>query len=335
MPHPGQAVTNPIYIQGRTATYPFEGTLLARVYDSEKQLVAEAPILAQGEPGSTASFKAKIYYGGRPGAGQLVILELSPRDGNVVASASVAITLLGFPGGGVIEMPQPLEEVTLPIKLMARVAQPGTDVNVTVRWQDGTQFTHIFRTLAGLDGRGLLVVPLDFVERSPRHPVTQDGAIMIHDLEGALLAYQPVRILHPTDSRTMPTQVFWIKHGAVVPQPLRIPRTPGIGRASLETLLWGPVPQNIEGYTTALPLPADVLEYPGRGPDWGERVRLLDLRIVDRVAYADFSAELRAHSGGAEQVVLMRTQIEKTLLQFSTVDRVVITVQGQTGWLEP
>ena len=335
VPHAGQTVTNPIHIQGHATIYPFEGTFLARVYDSDERLIAEVPIMAQGEPGGPASFTAEVYYGGHPGAGRLAILELSPRDGSVVAVTSVALVLRGPPGGGLIEMPQPLEKVTLPIKLLARVARPDTDVSVTVRWQDGTQFAHEFHTLAGLDGRGLIIVPLDFVDNTHAQPSTQDGALMIHDLQGTLLAYQPVHILHPTDPRTMSTQVFWVKDGTVMPQPRQIPRTPGIGRASLELLLWGPVPQNPEGYTTALPLPADVLTYPGRGPEWGERVRLLDLRIVDRVAYADFSAELRAHAGGAEQVVLMRTQIEQTLLQFPTVDQVVITVEGQTGWLEP
>jgi hypothetical protein len=121
----------------------------------------------------------------------------------------------------------------------------------------------------------------------------------------------------------------------VVPHQIRVPRTLGIGRASLEALLWGPVLGNQTGYTSALPTPEEVLAYPGRDAFWGERVTLRTLVIADRVAYADFSLELRAHSGGALQTALMRQQIEATLLQFATVDAVVITINGQPAMLDP
>ena len=133
----------------------------------------------------------------------------------------------------------------------------------------------------------------------------------------------------------MATNVYWVVQEEVMAQRIRIPRTLGIGRASLDALLWGPAPGNPQAYTTALPTPEEVLNHPGRGTAWGERVRLKDLRIVDGVAYADFSGEILAHHGGAAQVLLMRAQIEQTLLQFSTVSQVVITVEGQPDMLEP
>jgi spore germination protein GerM len=82
-------------------------------------------------------------------------------------------------------------------------------------------------------------------------------------------------------------------------------------------------------------LPAEVLTAANRGADWGERVRLKDLTIINGVARADFSKELLANAGGAARMSLIRQQIEQTLLQFSTVNQIIITVEGQAGMLEP
>ena len=335
VPGPGQTVDNPLHLRGHALIMPFEGTLVVRVYDAHGQLASETPIIAEGEIGQSATFDASIVYGGIPGAGRIEVVEFSPRDGSVVADASHNVILSGYPGGGYVEFPAPLASVTLPVKLLARVGTPGQQVNVTVRWEDGTQVAHVFTLLAGLDGRGLIVASLDRVGPGPAHPPSQSGAIVIHTVEGSPLAWQPLRILHPQDPGTMGTNVYWVRGDEIVPQARRVPRTLGIGRASLEQLLWGPVPQNSEAFTSAIPSPADVLSYPGRGAGWGERVRVRDLIIVDRVAYADFSLELGAHSGGAVQVTQIRQQIEATLLQFSTVDKVEITINGQPALLEP
>ncbi len=206
---------------------------------------------------------------------------------------------------------------------------------MTVRWADGNQFSHDFTTLGGLDGRGLLIVPLDRIGAGPDYPPTQAAAVEIHTPDGSPLAWQPLTILNPQDPDTMATNVYWTRGEEIVPQTIRVPRTLGIARASLEALLWGPVPGNVEGFTSAIPSPQAVLAYPGRDAGWGERVTIRDLKIIDGVAYADFSVELGAHSGGALQVTQIREQIEATLRQFSTVDDVAITINGQPAMLEP
>lgn len=337
LPVEDQSVGNPVHIEGRTRQMPFEGTLVIRVYDALDQLAAEVPIVAQGDYGQSATFEANIMYGGVPGAGRVEVLEFSARDGSVIAEAAVAVMLSGFPGGGIIEQPAPLSDVTLPIKLLARVGNPGDQVNVTVAWNNDANatFAHLFTTLEGLDGRGLLVVPLDIVAPHFDHPDTQMGRVEIHTLEGSPLAYQPIRILHTDDPATMGVQVYWIRGEALAPQTLRIPRTQGVARAALDALLWGPVPHNQEGFSTQIPTPAQILAYPGRDASWGECIQIRALTIDDGVAYADFSIELSAYSGGALQSVLMREQIEATLQQFSTVDEVVITVSGVPAVLEP
>ncbi|HLZ07881.1 MAG TPA: GerMN domain-containing protein, partial [Chloroflexota bacterium] len=78
------------------------------------------------------------------------------------------------------------------------------------------------------------------------------------------------------------------------------------------------------------------LHFPGRASDWGPRVKLLRLNIVNGVAMADFSKEMRAFDGGAARVTLLRQQITQTLKQFSTVKNVRISIEGQTaGIFEP
>jgi hypothetical protein len=57
-----------------------------------------------------------------------------------------------------------------------------------------------------------------------------------------------------------------------------------------------------------------VLSYLGRAPGWGVRVMLRSLSIVDSVATADFSKELKAYGGGSLRVMLIRQQIRQTLM---------------------
>ena len=334
-PRDGMQVGNPVTVQGQAERLPFEGTLVVRIYDQAGRLLAEEPVIASGSQEGPATFENPILYGGSPGPGRIEVLEFSARDGSVVARASTSVFLQGFPGGGLIEFPQPFADVTLPIRLLARAGKPDQDLNVTVTWNDGAQFSRVLTALPGLNGQGLLVVALDYVGPSPLQPPTQSGAVEIHTLEGKRLAWQPVRILSPDDPGTMSTTVFWVEGEETVPQQIRIPRTLGIGRASLQALLWGPVPQNDAGFETAIPTPEEVITYAGRGTDWGERVKLNSLAIVEGVARADFSPEITAHPGGTLVTTLIRQQIEETLLQFSTVERVEITVDGQSDQLQP
>jgi len=337
-PIPGSAVGNPLTVRGRALLMPFEGTLVVRVYDARGQLAAQTPVQVRGDMQGPVSFETTLMVGGVPGAGKVEVLDLSAKDGAVRASAGAAVT---FSSSGYIEAPAPLEWVTLPIHLLARVGQPGQAVNLTVSWEgrapgQSVQFAQPATVITDANGRGLILTTVNWPTTAQVvSPETQKGSLQIHDASGNLLAYQPLGILHPQDADTMGVNVFWVVGEQVVAESLRIPHTLGMGRAALEALLWGPTPGNASGYTTAIPTPEEVLRYPQRGAGWGERVLLKDLKILEGVAYADFSKELLAHSGGAARVLLIRQQIEQTLLQFSTVNRVVITVEGQRDMLEP
>ncbi|TFG72857.1 MAG: hypothetical protein E4H27_01835, partial [Anaerolineales bacterium] len=327
-------VDNPIQIKGTVANMPFEGTLVVRVFDRLEQLVAEIPMIAQGELGGPGGFEASIAYGGSPGAGRIEIFDFSPKDGSILASATVNVTLGGFAGGGYFEVPQPQTNNPLPLYVLARTGIPGQDVNVVLEWVDGTKIIQTNKVLQGKDGRGMVITTLDSDPAVP-YPHTQQAVVSVLSETGLTLAQQQIQILGANDPNSMATNVFWVVGENVQAQAIVIPRTLGIGRASLEALLWGPAPNNSLGYTTAIPTASDVLSYQGRTANWGERVVLNSLAIIDGIAHVDFSIELTAHPGGAMRTGLIKAQIEQTLLQFSTVNGVSITIDGRDGLLEP
>lgn len=95
----------------------------------------------------------------------------------------------------------------------------------------------------------------------------------------------------------------------------RVARTQAVARAAIEELLKGPaVDESADGYTTSIP----------------SGVRLVDISITDGVATVEFSKELDESVGGSCRVSVIRSQIEETLKQFSSVDSVVINVEGKS-----
>ncbi len=121
--------------------------------------------------------------------------------------------------------------------------------------------------------------------------------------------------------------LYWFVGEELQSEERRIPYTVAVGTAALERLLDGP---HHPRFSTALPTPEEVQTYPGRQPDWGDRVRLLGLTVEDGIATANFSQEMRAYGGGSTRVQMIREQITQTLLQFPTVDEVRIAVEGET-----
>jgi hypothetical protein len=94
-----------------------------------------------------------------------------------------------------------------------------------------------------------------------------------------------------------------------------IPYTIRTAQAAILELLKGPNPSEVDrGLSTAI----------------AEGVELNNIYIEDRVVYADFNETLDEGVAGSAWVTSIRSQIEKTLNQFETVDEVVISVNGET-----
>lgn len=129
-------------------------------------------------------------------------------------------------------------------------------------------------------------------------------------------------------AETMKLKVFFsstkedpnsLKCEVTYPVERNVTKTVAVGRAALLELLKGPTKEEAsKGYTTGLP----------------EGVELKSLNIKDGVAYVDFNNVLGS-VGGSCITDRIRSQIEKTLMQFPTVKSVKILVDGKTeGVLE-
>lgn len=93
-----------------------------------------------------------------------------------------------------------------------------------------------------------------------------------------------------------------------------IPKTQAVARAAIEELLKGPLNEERATYSSSIP----------------KGVKINSLRIEKGTAYIDFSEELQAYGGGSAAAITIEWQIKKTLMQFPTVDEVIISIEGRT-----
>ncbi|MFA6307747.1 MAG: GerMN domain-containing protein [Patescibacteria group bacterium] len=101
----------------------------------------------------------------------------------------------------------------------------------------------------------------------------------------------------------------------VYPVERKVAVTPAIARAALNSLLLGP--SNTEkqnGYYTSL----------------NTGVSINSLKIENKTAYVDFDNQLEQGVGGSCRVLAIASQIRATLMQFDTVENVVISIDGRT-----
>ncbi len=101
----------------------------------------------------------------------------------------------------------------------------------------------------------------------------------------------------------------------VFPVDRQVAKTTAVARAALEELLKGPSDQEkTDSYSTSI--------NPG--------VKIQKLTIENGVAKVDFDQTMEEGMGGSCRVSAIRAQIIQTLKQFSTVESVIISVNGRT-----
>lgn len=94
-----------------------------------------------------------------------------------------------------------------------------------------------------------------------------------------------------------------------------IPKTAAVARAALQELLAGPTPNEAsQGYFTSI----------------NSGVQIQNLTTEDGMARVDFSPRLDEEMGGSCRVAAIRAQITQTLKQFTSVDDVIISINGET-----
>jgi len=97
-PEESTVVNSPVKVEGRVSVMPFEANLRGRVYDAQGRVVGEEPIQVrpdvEGELGGPGTFSGAIPFEiESAGPGRVEVAEISARDGSVVVSATVVVTL--------------------------------------------------------------------------------------------------------------------------------------------------------------------------------------------------------------------------------------------------
>lgn len=100
---------------------------------------------------------------------------------------------------------------------------------------------------------------------------------------------------------------------------ITIPKTVAVATAAINELLQGPQGSYKAVIESAIPT----------------GTKLLSLHIENGTAYAEFSREIQNYGGDSCNALAIRAQIENTLKQFPTVDRVEISVPGVANPLQP
>ena len=112
---------------------------------------------------------------------------------------------------------------------------------------------------------------------------------------------------HQLDPESSCDKVFPVERG--------IPTSDAPARAALAELLAGPTPtEQTAGYFTSI----------------NSGVTIQSLTIQDGVAVVDFDERLGFQVGGSCRVSAIRAQITETLMQFSTVKNVVVSINNRT-----
>ena len=101
----------------------------------------------------------------------------------------------------------------------------------------------------------------------------------------------------------------------------RIPETEAVARAAINELLKGPSASEFDqGYRTNI----------------NSGVEIQNLSIENGLAKVDFNQQLQENVGGSCRVQAIRSQIAETLTQFTSVQDVVISIDGEAeGVLQP
>jgi hypothetical protein len=93
-PPPGTEVGNPVVITGRTARYPFQGTLGYRVVDANGTLLGSGVFNVSGQPDQPGSFSASLDFNLPPAGGPIRVELLDQNAANGEVAATAAINLL-------------------------------------------------------------------------------------------------------------------------------------------------------------------------------------------------------------------------------------------------
>ena len=255
-----------------------------------------------------------------------------------------------------ITSPRPGEVISSPVQV-AGISDPTFEQHLAIQVMGGD---------GSLIGQGAATIAADWGQRGPFEaqvtftpPASEEpGRIIVFDTsprDGGLVHLSSVEVnlagtSEPSSAEIYTVQVYFShtslseSETCVLPVTRTVSGPKPVEWLALEALLEGPTPEEkAQGFLTSIPNAEEVAAFKERAlesgqpvPYSGERVRLQDLRIEDGTVYVDFSAEMKAYGGGSLRVICIRQEVTKTVEQFSGIEKVVISIDGQSeGVLEP
>lgn len=222
-----------------------------------------------------------------------------------------------------VHAPSPEETVESPVRVEGE-ARGGwffeASFPITLLFEDGSVIAEHYVTTADE------WMTEEFVSFSAEilfsHPGAGSGWLILHRSNPSGLPEREEEMRIPvrfTDAETMEVSVHFGRQSPTnceetVAVPRVITRTEAPARAALEHLLAGPTTEERERELFS-PIPSGVT--------------IQRLAVVEGTVEVDLSKQLEAGAGGSCRAQAIRSQIENTLLQFSTVDSVLLSVDGR------
>jgi len=159
---------------------------------------------------------------------------------------------------------------------------------------------------------GRLILEKDNPSGLPEHADELVIPVYFKEVPAASQEFMTVKIFL-SDSRYVNEPYFDCSKTIAVER--RVSKTVAVAGAAVEALLRGATQEEInQGFISNI--------NPG--------VRIQKLTIEKGIAKVDFDEQLEFQVGGSCRVAAIRAQITETLLQFPTVDEVVISINGRT-----
>jgi hypothetical protein len=234
------------------------------------------------------------------------------------------------PVGLQLTSPDPGARVTFPVHIAGYLRTPGNaevQLQATLRY-GGLEVSDALTTIQW--GRiNIIAFNLDIPGGVGAHPTTTPATLLIRDPNSnyATLAEQPVTLVGLDQSSSVDVYFINSLTNATEAVERRLPTARAGSNAALAELFWGPSNEEAkQGIATFIPGPREVRAYGGGGSTLNALVHVADMRVAGGVATLALSPSIRAADGNRPD--LAAAQIRETLLQFSNVTSVIITVDG-------
>lgn len=241
--------------------------------------------------------------------------EFSTSDTLIASSIRVIIAPNVF-----VATPSAGDEIGLPLAISGEARAFENTVNMRVRDADGRILGETFGTARAIDIGQYGPFDVAFSYKTPNYTTGTVEVFTISAKDGE----EEQKVIVPITFKQIESRdvkVFFsstkydgLECEATYPAIRRVASTSGIARAALEELLRGPDVFDLrEGFLTSIP----------------DGVVIQKLVIEDGVAKVDFSAALENYGGGSCRVAAIHSQIRETLMQFPTIENVVVSIDGR------